>query len=313
MLGAIIGDIVGSRFEFNNTDQTDFELFAPECSFTDDTVCTIAVADAIMREADFGATLREWCRKYPSPKGGYGAAFVHWVQSDDPRPYNSFGNGSAMRVSPCGYMNSKISALKFARESAQCTHNHPEGIKGAMCVANIISLAMQGTNRKAIKALVTERYGYDIKTTCAAIRATNTFNESCQITVPQAIVAFLEGKDFETAIRLAVSLGGDSDTIAAIAGSMAEALYGIPQPLEEAAMAYLPAEFIDVITRFRAQYKYMTVEEAEKNKQKGRKYPRKPAAPTAEAAAPAADTQPADQQPNADQPQPQEPTAAAEG
>lgn len=262
MLGAIIGDIVGSRFEFDNTHRTDFELFTEECAFTDDTVCTVAVADAILRGVSFEQSLLEWCRRYPNPKGAYGGSFVRWIHALHPKPYNSFGNGSAMRVSPCGYLATRQEVLKYARLSAECTHNHPEGIKGAECVAFSVFVARRHYytaskkewSKERIKALVVERYGYDLNPTCDEIRQTNTFDETCQVTVPQAIVCFLESSDFESAIRLAVSIGGDSDTIAAITGGIAEAYYGIPQWIQDKAWSYLPTEMKNVVTNFRQKY-----------------------------------------------------------
>lgn len=258
MLGAIIGDIVGSRFEFANTKRTDFELFTPECGFTDDTVCTVAVADAILRDEDFGKVLHEWCNRYPHPKGSYGGRFSAWVRSSHPEPYNSFGNGSAMRVSPCGWLPTAGDVIRNARESAKCTHNHPEGIKGAECVAMCISVALfarkTGDDRKTLIQRTAESYGYDLSRTTDEIRRTNTFDETCQVTVPQAVICFLESADFERAIHLAVSIGGDSDTIAAMAGSIAEAFYGIPEDIQEKAWGYLPLEMQDVITRFRKKY-----------------------------------------------------------
>jgi len=258
MLGAIIGDIVGSRFEFNNHRSTDFELFTEECDFTDDTICTIAVADALLKNIPFVDSLHHWCRKYLNPLGGYGGRFAHWVQSDNPQPYNSFGNGSAMRVSACGWFaDSPQEARENARQSALCTHNHPEGIRGAQCVADCIYYARMGNSKEAISNLVKTTYGYSLDTTCEAIRKTNTFNETCQITVPQAIVCFLESMDFESAIRLAVSIGGDSDTIAAITGSIAEAYYqSIPKAITKAAYSYLSDEMIEVLRW--CQYYYST-------------------------------------------------------
>ena len=254
MLGAIIGDIVGSRFEFNNILRTDFLLLAPECGFTDDTVCTVAVADALLRGADFGETLHRWCRRYPFPTGGYGGRFARWVASDDPQPYGSFGNGSAMRVSPCGWIDGTIDDVRqAARRSAECTHNHPEGIKGAQCVAECIHALRHG-DREAVRTIATERYGYDINMTCDAIRRTNRFDETCQVTVPQAVVCFLESTNFQHAVRLAVSIGGDSDTIAAITGSMAEACYGIPEWILQKALTYLTPEMKDVISQFKQRY-----------------------------------------------------------
>ncbi|MDO4782996.1 MAG: ADP-ribosylglycohydrolase family protein [Capnocytophaga felis] len=260
MLGAIIGDIIGSRFEFNNTNRTDFELFTDECEFTDDTICTIAVADAILSGTDFGKTLHSWCRKYPMPMGGYGRSFLQWVRDDVLIPYNSFGNGSAMRVSPCGWLPERQEALRNARLSAECTHDHPEGIKGAECIADFIFLARQGYDKVLLKENIQTIYGYNLNQTYDEIRWTNTFNETCQVTVPQAIVCFLESTGFESAIRLAVSIGGDSDTIAAITGSIAEAYYGIPKEIEEKALVYLPNEFVEIITKFREKYGQKTID-----------------------------------------------------
>jgi len=258
MLGAIIGDIVGSRFEFNNHLSTDFELFTEKCGFTDDTICTIAVADALIKNIPFADSLHTWCRKYPFPKGCYGGNFARWVQSDNPQPYHSFGNGSAMRVSACGWFaDSRQEALDKAQQSALCTHNHPEGIRGAVCVADCIYLARMGQSKEAIRNSVTTIYGYKLNTSCDVIRRTNTFNETCQVTVPQAIICFLESSDFESAIRLAVSIGGDTDTIAAITGSIAEAYYpSIPQAMTEAVYSYLPDEMIKVLKWY--QYFYST-------------------------------------------------------
>jgi ADP-ribosylglycohydrolase len=257
MLGAITGDIVGSRFEFNNTNRTDFELFTKECSFTDDTICTIAVANALCTDSKsiksdlFSLSLRMWCKKYPNPKGAYGGSFANWLFSGGNFPYFSFGNGSAMRVSPCAWFsNNRMEVLNFACQSAICTHNHPEGIRGAMCVADLIFHARNGASKAEIKEIAEKAYFYTLEKTVAEIRKTNTFNETCQVTVPQAIICFLESEDFESAIRLAVSIGGDSDTIAAITGSIAEAFYGIPENIKEQALTFLPAEFIEVINNF---------------------------------------------------------------
>lgn len=255
MLGAIIGDIVGSRFEFDKIYKTDFELFTSECAFTDDSICTVAVADAIIRDEEFGKVLHEWCRRYPYPKGGYGGSFARWVYSNSPQPYGSFGNGSAMRVSPCGWLPTRKDALRMAKISAECTHNHPEGIKGAQCVADCIYLARNQKDKAQLREMVQEQYGYNLNLTCDEIRRTSSFDETCQVTVPQAIVCFLESIDFESAIRLAVSIGGDSDTIAAITGSIAEAYYGIPQPIKEKAWSYLDDDMKRVITQFQEKYK----------------------------------------------------------
>lgn len=254
MLGAIIGDIVGSRFEFNNTHRTDFDLFTSQCGYTDDTICTIAVADAILQGQDFGKTLHEWCNRYPNPMGAYGGRFSMWVHSPTPMPYNSFGNGSAMRVAPCGWLATREEVLNSAVASAQCTHNHPEGIKGAMCIADCIFAARNYTDKDKIKNLVTKEYGYDLGMTCDEIKRHNPFDETCQVTVPQAIVCFLESESFESAIRFAVSIGGDSDTICAMTGSIAEAFYGITSEMKDQAMKYLPSEMKEVLASFKVKY-----------------------------------------------------------
>lgn len=251
MIGAIIGDIIGSRFEFKNHLSTDFELFTSDCAFTDDTICTVAVADALLKDISFEKALQYWCRKYPNPKGGYGGSFGAWVRSTSPTSYYSFGNGSAMRVSPCAWWsNDRKTVLKYARMSAECTHAHPEGIKGAMAIADCIFHARMGSGMFKIIELAAKEYGYNLDMTCDEIRRTNTFNETCQVTVPQAIICFLESSDFESAIRLAVSIGGDSDTIAAITGSIAEAYYDIPEHIKIQALKYLPEDMKDVLSNF---------------------------------------------------------------
>lgn len=249
MLGAIIGDIAGSRFEFNNHRSTDFDLFGPGCNYTDDTIMTVAVADAAMNNKAFSTTMREYGAKFPCPMGGYGGSFMMWLRSPDPRPYDSFGNGSAMRVSPCAMLSNgnREWALSKAAQSAICTHNHPEGIRGALAVTDAILLAFRHEDINYIRYKISELYGYDLDFSCDDIRATNTFNETCQVTVPQAMVAFFDSHDFESAIKLAVSIGGDSDTIAAIAGSIAEAYYGIPEEIEKEALRRLPMELRRVI------------------------------------------------------------------
>lgn len=251
MLGAIIGDIVGSRFEFNNTDKTDFELFTPECSYTDDTICTVAIADAILNGKSYKESLLEWCRKYPNPKGAYGASFARWIQSEDPQPYNSYGNGSAMRVSPVGWLfNGYQTVLTQAQLSALPSHNHIGGIFGAQCVADLIFHLRTGKiDKEAIKRCVKSSFGYEIRSV-SHIRKFNSFNETCHVTVPQAISCFLEANSFEETIRLAVSIGGDSDTIAAIAGSIAEAYYPIPMEIWRYTMNFLPDDMQRIIGDF---------------------------------------------------------------
>ena len=249
MIGAIIGDIVGSRFEFNNHRSTAFVFFHPDCTFTDDTVMTVAVADAILNGRPFGETLHEYGRKYPNR--GYGGRFYRWLmKKEDYKPYDSCGNGSAMRVSPCAYLakGNREQALTWATASAVCTHNHPEGVKGAMAVTDCILLAAQQKPKEEIKRLAVELYGYDMDFTIDQIRPRFGFYETCQKTVPQAIECFLESHDFESAIRIAISLGGDSDTIANITGGIAEAYYGVPTAMCTEALQMLPIEMRKVVS-----------------------------------------------------------------
>ncbi|UWG99299.1 ADP-ribosylglycohydrolase family protein [Dehalobacter sp. DCM] len=259
MIGAIIGDIVGSRFEFNNYKAKDFELFTDQCRVTDDSIMTLAVAKAIMEtekitRTPFDAdrddsgyyavlgemavkTMQEIGRKYPNC--GYGGMFNRWLFSHTPQPYNSFGNGAAMRISPAGFTaTSEIEAKELAATITKVTHNHAEGIKGAIAVAVAIFMAAHSGTKEAIREKITTHY-YPLNFTIDQIRATYEFNPTCQATVPQAIEAFLESVSFEDAIRLAVSLGGDSDTLAAIAGAISEAYYGVPEEMKEKALTYL--------------------------------------------------------------------------
>ena len=254
IIGAIIGDIVGSRFEFNNYRSTDFEFLNDKCFFTDDSVMTIAVADWVTnkRQTDrlLALYLREWGRKYPNR--GYGGMFLRWLLSKElSSPYNSFGNGSAMRVSPCGfYAQSLDEALFLAKQSAEVTHNHPEGIKGAQSIAAAIYLAKTGSTKAIIKEYIENNFGYDLSRTCDEIRRVYKFNETCQETCPEAIIAFLESHDYESAIRLGISLGGDSDTIGAITGGIAAAYYGVPDSIIEEVKRFIPFEFIDIVEKF---------------------------------------------------------------
>lgn len=251
MIGAIIGDIVGSRFEFNNHRSKDFELFHPSCTFTDDTICTIAVAEALLHNYSFEEAMIKWCKRYPNPAGGYGIMFSQWLRGQIKGPYNSFGNGSAMRVSPVAWFTDDLeSVLINARRSAEITHDHPEGIIGARCVADSIFKLRNDENKLELRRYIEHVYGYNLRLLCSEIRETNHFNETCQVTIPQAIVCFLESTSFEDAIRLAVSIGGDTDTIAAITGSLAQAHYGIPSDMIQKALSYLPLRMIDVIKQF---------------------------------------------------------------
>ena len=260
MLGAIIGDIVGSRFEFNPTNDYNFELFSPKCSFTDDTICTIAIADALLKDRDFGASLHDWCNRYPHPMGGYGGSFAQWVHSQNPQPYNSFGNGAAMRVSPIAWFSlNAIGQMYIVEKATACTHNHPEGIKGAQSVCTAIHdclqmhLSCNPIDRDTIyehglKRAV-ENLGYRIDFTLNEVQ--NRFDETCQGTVPVAYWIILQSTSFEDAIRRAVSLGADADTLGAIVGSIAEAIWGIPEWMKKKALSYLPLEMRDVLTAFR--------------------------------------------------------------
>ena len=257
MLGAVIGDIAGSRFEFDNYRHTDFDIFSPNSDFTDDTICTVAIADWVLQGCNdnLASILQGWCRTYPYPKGAYGGRFSQWIEWKDPEPYNSWGNGSAMRVSAVGWAFATLEeTLHFAEQSATVTHNHPEGIKGAQAVAAAIFWVRTGMEKTQIKENITRQFGYDLSQSCDQIRPHYHFNESCQETVPQAITAFLESDDFEHAIRLAVSLGGDSDTLAAITGSIAEACYGIPTSMREHALAILPRRIAETLLTFESKY-----------------------------------------------------------
>ena len=244
MLGAIIGDIIGSRFEFNNTNRFDFELFTPACSFTDDTICTIAMADAVMNgDKDYGKKLHEWCNKYLYPMGGYGGSFARWVASDNPQPYHSFGNGSAMRVASIGWLFDTIEEVRIeAEKTALPTHNHPEGIKGAVATAEAIFLARKHGKDYMLKQM--EQY-YPIWK--EPVLGSNKFDETCQGTMPVVFGIINKATSFEEAIRYAIAVGGDSDTIGAIVGSIAEAIWEIPDNIKAKALAYLPQDMIAVL------------------------------------------------------------------
>ena len=257
MLGVTIGDIVGSRFEFANNRNTKFDLFDKSSDFTDDTVCSVAVAEWVLSGCgdDLVEIMRMWGNRYPNPVGAYGFRFGCWLDDDNPEPYGSWGNGSAMRVSAVGWAFRTLEeTLEYAKKSAEITHNHPEGIKGAQAVAAAIFWARMGKDKAFIREQITEQFGYDLNMTCDDIRPHYQFDKSCQGTVPQAIVAFLDSDDFEHAIRLAVSLGGDSDTLAAITGAVAEAFYGIPQNLREQALAILPRDMAELLLRFELSF-----------------------------------------------------------
>ncbi len=279
MFGAIVGDIVGSVYEWHNIKTKDFPLFIDNCHFTDDTVMTCAVAEGVMNGGstdDFIDAIKKYGRMYPH--AGYGGRFKHWLFSEDREPYNSYGNGSAMRVSPCAWMMDcgfyartglwPMNGREGAKRSAEVTHNHPEGIKGALAVTDAIfmcryyfggfygdyesSIKDNPTEiKRRIKEHIEKEHGYDLSRTLNEIRPYYRFDVSCQGSVPQAIIAFLESMDFEDAIRNAISIGGDSDTIAAIAGGIAEAAYGIPDWIKEKAYSYLDEPLKDVLRRWK--------------------------------------------------------------
>jgi ADP-ribosylglycohydrolase len=253
MLGAIAGDIIGSRFEHASIKSKDFELFNRQSVFTDDTVLTIAVADSLLHKIPYHKNFRKYFHNYPS--AGYGGRFRRWARSPQPAPYGSFGNGSAMRVSPIAwYYDSLDDVLEEALHSAESTHNHPEGIKGAQAVAAAIYMARHGSSKGAIKSYIENQFGYDLSSSVCVIRENYGFEVSCQKSVPQAIISFLESTDFEDAIRNAVSLGGDSDTQACIAGGIAEAFYGgVPQGIEEETIKSLDGCLKKVLSDFEDQ------------------------------------------------------------
>ena len=260
MLGAIFGDIVGSVYEFNNTADLHFPLLSRYSRPTDDSIMTLAVARALMEtwgqpddaiRAALVREMRDFGARYPN--GGYGGRFSDWLAADDPQPYGSFGNGSAMRVSPVGWLCGTMEGtLHMARLTAEVTHNHPEGIKGAQAIAAGVFLARAGQDKDAILRSLTERFHYDLTRTLDEIRPTYGFYEICQKSVPEAIRAFYEGETYEDVIRRAVALGGDSDTIACMAGALAEAYYGMPEAFQKEALARMDSFQRGVVQDFRA-------------------------------------------------------------
>lgn len=254
MLGAIAGDIIGSVHEFKAVKSADFDLFVTDCTFTDDTVMTIAVADSILRGTDYVQSFKTFGRKHPT--AGYGGNFFDWLHSARTEPYFSFGNGSAMRVSPVGFaFDSVDKVLVEAKRSAEVTHNHPEGIKGAQAVALAIFLARQGKDKAAMKLELADHFGYNFNRTLAEIRARYHFDETCQGSVSESIIAFFESQDYESAIRNAVSLGGDADTMACIAGGIAQAFYKkIPDEIVKETRVRLPADFLSVVDKFNQRF-----------------------------------------------------------
>lgn len=255
ILGAIIGDIIGSVFEWHNVKTTDFKMFGTGTDFTDDSVLTFATMDAILNDLDYTTAYQKYGRNFPNR--GYGGFFKSWIRAENPKPYNSYGNGSAMRVSPVGWaFNSLEEVLLQAKRSAEVTHNHPEGIKGAQATAAAIYLARNGSSKADIKQYVQDTFGYDLERRIDDIRPVYQFNETCQETVPEAIIAFLESDDYESAIRLAISIGGDSDTVACITGGIAEAFYKeISDWIIDKALRLLPTDVIELIEQFALKYR----------------------------------------------------------
>jgi ADP-ribosylglycohydrolase len=254
MLGAIAGDVIGSVHEHLGTKSIDFELFPPGCRFTDDTVLTVAVADCLMNGSSYVDAFHEYFRAYPN--AGYGYNFFRWASSGNRMPYNSWGNGAAMRVSAVGYAFDRLEdVLAQAALSAEVTHNHPEGIKGAQATALAVFLARSGESKRHIKDSIERMFGYDLNGVIEVLRPEYQFDVSCQGTVPPALIAFLESSDFEDALRKAVSLGGDADTLACIAGAVAEAHYGaVPPHIESGTLAVLDDRLRTVLQQFRQRY-----------------------------------------------------------
>lgn len=260
MLGAIVGDIVGSVYEFSNHRSKEFELFKPQCFATDDSIMTLAIAKAVLESAPDHHDLADNAVKYmrevgqPYPYCGYGGRFLDWMYSDNPRPYNSFGNGAAMRVSPVAYAAKSIrEVIDMSEAVTSVTHNHPEGIKGAEATAVCTWMALRRIDKNTIRGLVNNLY-YHIDFTIDEIRSTYRFNETCQDTVPQALEAFFESTDFEDAIRIAISVGGDSDTLAAITGAVAGAYYGVPDNIAKRAASYLDGRLSNILSEFERKY-----------------------------------------------------------
>lgn len=254
MIGAIAGDIIGSVYEHRQIKTKVFPLFHDRCCFTDDTVLTVAIADAILSGRSYKQSLKEIGSRYP--QAGYGGSFIRWLHSDNPRPYNSWGNGSAMRVSPVGFaFSSEEEVLGHAKMTAEVSHNHPEGIKGAQATALSVFLARTGTGKEQIRERIIEEFGYDLNRTVDNIRPNYSFDVSCQGTVPEAIIAFLDSESYEDAVRNAISLGGDSDTLASITGGIADAFYGVPDSICGEVQNRLPHDLLEIVQTFNQKYR----------------------------------------------------------
>jgi ADP-ribosylglycohydrolase len=255
MIGAIAGDIIGSVYEHRPIKTKEFPLFDPRCRFTDDSVLTVAVADSILTGRPYLESMRDIGRRYPA--AGYGGAFIEWLHSPDPRPYNSWGNGSAMRVSPVGFaFATEDDVLHQAQKTAEISHNHPEGIKGAQATALAVFFARTVHDKEKIRKQIGQRFDYDLDRTVDDIRPDYTFEVSCQKSVPEAIIAFLDSQSYEDALRNAVSLGGDSDTLACIAGAIAEAFYGgVPSRIRTKVKALLTPDLWAITENFCRKYR----------------------------------------------------------
>ena len=259
MYGAILGDMIGSPYEFDMSGKTkDFPLFVPGSRFTDDTVMTVAVAEALMDTLGKGEeellralaeSMQRWGRRYPN--AGYGGRFIRWLASPDPKPYHSWGNGSAMRVSAAGWLFGTLEETRRAAvRTAMVTHDHPEGIKGAEAAASAVFLARTGAGKGEIRDYIARQFGYDLSRTCDEIRPGYSFDVSCQGTVPEAVIAFLEAENFEDNLRTAVSLGGDCDTLTCISAAIGEAFWGVPEELKAECRKRLPEDMLQVLDRF---------------------------------------------------------------
>ena len=256
MWGAIIGDIAGSMYEWDRIKTKEFPLFGPRCEYTDDSVCTAAVADILLEGSAPATTLQRWCRRHQGR--GYGGMFAHWIGSADPAPYGSFGNGAAMRVSPAAFLNRSRpldEALGAADRVTAITHDHPEGMKGARAAAHAVWLAFQGAGAERMRRAIERTYGYELSRSVDEIRPGYRFDETCQRTVPEAITCALESASFEDALRNAISLGGDSDTLAAIAGPVAEAMHGVPEGLVATARERFLGPAPDIVDAMERMYR----------------------------------------------------------
>jgi ADP-ribosylglycohydrolase len=256
VLGAVIGDIIGSAYEFRNYKGTDFDLFGLRTKFTDDSVLTWATMDVILHKGNYARTYKSYGLKYPDK--GYGGMFLEWLYGEGYDPFNSYGNGSAMRVSPVGWAYDRLDiVMKEAKRSAEVTHNHTEGIKGAQATASAVYMARTGSSKQDIRDFIEAMFGYDLSRSIDEIHPYYSFDESCHGSVPEAMTAFLESRDYESAVRLAVSIGGDSDTIACIAGGIAEAFYKeIPDWIVDNALRLIPPDIIKLIDEFSFRFRH---------------------------------------------------------